>query len=629
MSAIRYSSEIKSSVIAEVLAGKQVREVCSKYTISRTIFYRWFNAYKATIHTTQAKRSLKKLGKRSINAVKEHLILRTVIRHPDASLTQLAAQYDVNQMAIWRMLKKHQLNTKQLRLRYQLQFGKQVRRDVSYKERVLLLNRFKEGESVTSLCRDAHISRTIFYRWLKATKSHVSLEALRSRRPKGENHWRKRRFAQQQPSDFVAAIFRLASESPVYSLEKLYRTFVSQTDIALSKSAFYATLRRFDLNTAALRRAYVGERGQIGRIRNQLLTLEYPSMTGSSLFPKRDRKVLHMMTLWDYIGLLIIGFVIVSSIIVGTVAIQRTQSVGEQLFLGYQRVLSRLSVMQLPVAPEEEKPTTTPTPSPAPAQNLVMLPSVSPKDLSWGAVALNPKQSNYAPGETVDFAFGVVNPKGTTICDAQLIFSITVPSEHKTYKLTTEEGTIARSPSCSPTGVTHKADYTAQFPARLVAETYQLELETSTQFGVRTIRDQLTIGSNSFQVKRTDFPTRIYPGSPYWLGFTVTAQEDFVGEIRETVPAKDFAIRQVSSGGQLKLLPGKDGQNRFEIVWPVKLHKGQEYSFSYTMQFPPLAPELYELGAVRVHDEQGREVFTEARAWQIVADEYNLQYINP
>lgn len=390
------------------------------------------------------------------------------------------------------------------------------------------------------------------------------------------------------------------------------------------------TLRQFDLNTMNLRHHYVGERGQIGKIRSQLLALEHPSLAVSSSFSKQQKKDQHVLTPWDTLGLLIIGFVMVSFVGVGIVALQNQQSLGEQLFLGYQKLLSQLPVVSLPTdTTEEPAPTPTQVQSPTLEQKqTVSISSIVNKDDAWGAMAINPKQSSYQPGEMMSFSFGIVDPKGTTICDAALTFLITVRSEHKTYTLSTQDGTILRSRSCSPTNVTHKADYTAQFPAKLASEVYQLELKAQTKLGTNVMQDQVKVGSEQFTVVRTDFPTRIYPGSPYWLGFTVTAQEDFVGEIRESVPAKDFSIRQVSSGGEFKLSKSASGDKRFEIVWPVTLRRGQQYSFSYTMQFPPLSPDVYNLGPLKILDQQGREAFTESRAWQVVADEYNLQYIN-
>lgn len=237
MAAVRYTSEFRSSVIKEVQSGKTVSEVCLNHHISRTIFYRWFKAYKTTVQKKKLKKGLITARKQSISAMKERKIVQAAIKQPEAALTILAAQCEVTSMTIWRVLKKHNLNTKQLRKHYVTQYGKRVRRDIPYKERLILLKRFRAGESVSSVCREAGISRTIFYRWLKAVKQDSEHKALQNKRPRGENHWRKQRLLQAKSAEIVTAIFRLASEYPRYSLEKLYETFVAQTHAALSKSS--------------------------------------------------------------------------------------------------------------------------------------------------------------------------------------------------------------------------------------------------------------------------------------------------------------------------------------------------------------------------------------------------------
>jgi cellulose synthase/poly-beta-1,6-N-acetylglucosamine synthase-like glycosyltransferase/transposase-like protein len=254
------------------------------------------------------------------------------------------------------------------------------------------------------------------------------------------------------------------------------------------------------------------------------------------------------------------------------------------------------------------------------------------QDFSWGVLAMNTSKSVYSPGETIHFHFGVLDDLGETLCDARLELSIIVPSEHdKAYYLSSQNGKIRRSSSCSKDSVTNTADYQAEFVAKQVEEEYQLRLVADTENGRKVIDDSLAIRKADFVVERSSYPTRIYPKASYPVRLSVTPLRSFAGVVSDEVPA-DLRVTDIADGGQVK----KAGEiNR--IIWRGSWEKGKTYTFTYRLHFPLISPQFYSLGPVKLYEQTaeergiswstlfsseiaGKVLFREARSWQIASD---------
>ena len=61
-------------------------------------------------------------------------------------------------------------------------------------EKVKLIKRVQAGESIAQVCREAEISRTVFYKWQKKylqAASRIKKKVLASKVVCGKKHWKK------------------------------------------------------------------------------------------------------------------------------------------------------------------------------------------------------------------------------------------------------------------------------------------------------------------------------------------------------------------------------------------------------------------------------------------------------
>jgi hypothetical protein len=256
-------------------------------------------------------------------------------------------------------------------------------------------------------------------------------------------------------------------------------------------------------------------------------------------------------------------------------------------------------------------------------------------DFTWGVLAVNFNKSVYTLGDRAKIGFGVLSDTGRTICDAAIDMDITLPSG-KLQRFSTEmsghrmsagtsdvQNIIARNPSCGPGTVTNEPDYSASLVASETG-TYNVSVVATTANGTRQISDKFSAGGGSlptgqagafggevqnaplFDVERFA-PTRIYPPANYNVSIVVKANQDFAGNISETVPASfDIATEKLTQKTFTK-----DTQT---ISWPVNLKKGESVTLNYSFKAPDVSPELYKLGPLQIGNWQ------ETRQWQIAAD---------
>jgi hypothetical protein len=230
---------------------------------------------------------------------------------------------------------------------------------------------------------------------------------------------------------------------------------------------------------------------------------------------------------------------------------------------------------------------------------------VEEQDFTWGVLAINTHKSIYLPDETAFIGMAVLDNEGHMVCDADVTLTITDPDNKETV-LSTSNGLIKVSPQCSVYGVTNLPDYYTNYTVGSVG-TYVMNLTAVTSAGVYTIMDNFTVqNSVAFDVAR-DGPTRIYPVEPYRMNFTIKANKNYNGLIKEYVPAS-FAITPqdgltVTTAGDTKILS-----------WNRNLIKGETYNIYYEFDAPDISPYLFVLGHLEIGD------WHEARQWMIASD---------
>ncbi|MDE2588513.1 MAG: DUF2341 domain-containing protein, partial [Patescibacteria group bacterium] len=294
------------------------------------------------------------------------------------------------------------------------------------------------------------------------------------------------------------------------------------------------------------------------------------------------------------------------------------------------------------------------------------------QDFTWGVLAINTNKSMYVPGEKAQLSFGVLDSTGHTRCNATIVATITNPQGQITT-LQTADKTILKAPECAGDSYITVPDYASSYQTS-TAGTYQMHVvATLPDFGSHAIDDYFEVKPHvSMDIERTTFPTRIYPVAAYHVKLTITPQQDYSGIVSDFVP-KTFQITDISDNGiaeeQLTnikqssdsalltadakayaqfagnkstllhaLIPvyQKDisgntvidyeiptysniDKTPIPISWNVSWQKGQTYTLTYTINFPPVSPEFYLLGPFTVGP-SSHPVFQEIRQWEIASD---------
>ena len=216
-----------------------------------------------------------------------------------------------------------------------------------------------------------------------------------------------------------------------------------------------------------------------------------------------------------------------------------------------------------------------------------------------GVMVVNTDKSFYFPGETAKLQIGVIDSKGDTTCDADLILNIYGP-DGSIKKLTTKDGTIRRSSTCSTdNNVTDNPDYYAYFKAGKEG-IYNFDLingvtkyQYSNYFEVKN--------SAPARVERTS-ATRINPfKSDYKMTVKVTAYDTFLGDLKDTL------------GGGFSVTSGSSELKN------IVLNKGETKIFEYIYSAPKHSPDLYNIGPLVISN-SAKTVSLENKAWNIASD---------
>lgn len=254
------SGEQKLHLITRILSGEKVTTISREANISRTILYRWLDSYKKThpkkqLNALAYKKSTGRSEWGRIAEKQKRTIIALAKKLPDASLQQLADTTRVSTAAVWKILKSAELNTTKKRKIARQQRQEPKTPEILSSEKLLILKRFESGESVSALCLEFHISRTIFYRWLKRYRLSGEQEVITKEHPKGERHYR-------YMSGSRELILAIITQQPEISPLQISQLLIQKTGKhVLSKDGVYRILKELDLNTAEKRFAYIQAQG--------------------------------------------------------------------------------------------------------------------------------------------------------------------------------------------------------------------------------------------------------------------------------------------------------------------------------------------------------------------------------
>jgi hypothetical protein len=247
----------------------------------------------------------------------------------------------------------------------------------------------------------------------------------------------------------------------------------------------------------------------------------------------------------------------------------------------------------------------------------------STQDFTWGVLAINVNKSIFSPDETAKIAMAVLDDQGNMVCDANLKLDITDPSGDTKTLSTDDEDIKINKDICASHAFTLDPDYAAEYK---VGEwgTYSMTLTAETSNGTHQIQDSFEVSNLvPFDVERVT-ATRIYPKNVYPVTFNIIANQDFDGEIQETVP-ESFEISKGDEGNQgdeegwagYDSIKTKDKENI--LTWNVSLKKGENIKLGYQFKAPEESPQFYLLGPLQFKEKE-QTIFEEARQWQIASD---------
>jgi len=127
-----------------------------------------------------------------------------------------------------------------------------VPKRLSVEEKASLIKRVEAGESVVKVCRQAGISRTVFYQWRKKYQEaapRAKKKTLVSKISRGKRHWKK------LPAKIERKILKTALENPALSPQKI------SVMVGISAHGIWNILKENALNTQSAREAYVHRYG--------------------------------------------------------------------------------------------------------------------------------------------------------------------------------------------------------------------------------------------------------------------------------------------------------------------------------------------------------------------------------
>ncbi len=247
----RLSAKQKVLLIKKVLSGEKISVVSKETGVSRTIFYRWIHIYKKnlTLENLHPKKHWRKLSPEI-----ERKVFKTALQYPFYNAEEIAKLNNVSTGYVAILLKKHNLGKSQLRSSHKNTIGMRLFRTTIFEDKLRFIEKFERGEKVSNICKEYHISRTVFYKWLnryKNAKEENRLQSLESLRRKGETHWK---FINGAPESILTVIHK----HPEYDARKIaleiYRKNGKQI---ISASGIYYFLKKYQLNTYQKRLTYL------------------------------------------------------------------------------------------------------------------------------------------------------------------------------------------------------------------------------------------------------------------------------------------------------------------------------------------------------------------------------------
>ena len=338
----RLSKEEKIGLIKRVLRRRgKIAAVCKEAGVSRTVFYKWLEAYREKLDLPDKE---KVFNQRRYDAKKRRGVMKFCLKHPEYSVKKSASRLGVSTGFVWNILKARELNTIKERLKHTLVNGVRLSPHLTMRERLTILQRYENKETVVKICGDYRISRTTFYKWVKqikassqnelekdfaslasrgvtihrsgfgkSTKNDIEtnqLYRLDSKRLIAQRHWRYN-------TDISAMMLQVVTDHPEYSFRKVNEILKEKGMTGLSDSGVYNKLRRWRLQRHEQRDEYAKSQKVDSKRLELLLNADKHENARQSLISQvstpmqellQDVRLFILITMSSFIGFLTLFF---------------------------------------------------------------------------------------------------------------------------------------------------------------------------------------------------------------------------------------------------------------------------------------------------------------------------------
>ena len=225
----------------------------------------------------------------------------------------------------------------------------------------------------------------------------------------------------------------------------------------------------------------------------------------------------------------------------------------------------------------------------------------------WGLVSVNTDMSTYKPGDVAKLILVVLNSTGNSVCNSNILMTITDPQSKKTT-LATGLG-ITPSNECG----LYNANYTTTTEGNYTVNV-SAQIQTGYAFFTTSFLAQNNIQYEIIRHADSKIDPVDYPNN-----FKVTLDvQSLVSNtpvvIREYVPA-NFTV---NTDGQVNLV----GDTKV-ITWNRTLGASDNTNVSYNYSVPIIYPKLYALGKAQI--DQNNMTYVEARNWFVAVDPLTTQ----
>jgi transposase len=477
---------------------------------------------------------------------REREVINLWLNNPDYSVRKIASLTGQSIGGVFNIVERYKKEKAQKAPRAIKRYKRKNYKAITPLQKLDLLKRHDSGEPVTKITKEAGISRTIFYKWMREFERGMDKEVvLASRRPRGEAHWR-----------FISGVremvLEVIAQNPAASLSGIAQAVNAQGK-TVSRSGLYYMLKNMQLASYEDRLAYLTRR-ETASSQDEGIAKGYAISAAAASF-------LPQFAIYTIFWLVSILLVLTS--IPGSVRYDTPGNIG--------------------ISPSAPSPVINESPG-GKHEVYIVRPTRSNQDFRWGAAAVNSPRSAYAPGEDIKLGFGVVDHAGNTVCDGLIGWEIVDPEGDKVFESgVSGEGVVPSGPAsleprrsgeCSLQSVTDTPDYLASIGPVKNTGVYKLNFDVSTYEGRREFSTELVVAPNQpFEITRSSYPTRVFPPAVYPVEFKIKAKQDFRGTIAESLPP-GITASSVSGGG---IIYKNQARKERKVKWAVDMKKDKTY----------------------------------------------------